>query len=59
MAKSLECPMCGESMRLKERETIDRIPGHPQAVKMTIREWVCPGCDYYEEEGTRPGAEKK
>jgi C4-type Zn-finger protein len=51
MAKSMECPMCGEAMRLKIREATDRIPGHTQTVKRVIREWVCPGCDYYEEEG--------
>lgn len=45
--------MCGESMRLKVRETNERIPGHPQTVKRVVREWVCPGCDYYEEEITR------
>ena len=52
MTKRVECPMCGEAMRLKVRETNDRIPGHPQTVKRVLREWVCPGCDYYEEENT-------
>lgn len=51
MPKNVECPMCGDTMRLKIRETVDRIPGHPQVVKRVVREWVCPGCDYYEEEG--------
>ena len=23
-----ECPMCGETMRLREREVTDRVPGH-------------------------------
>ena len=50
MARSVECPMCGESMRIKERESNDRVPGHSQMVRRVIREWVCPGCDYYEEE---------
>ena len=50
MSKSIECPMCGESMRIKERESVDRIPGHSQVVKRMTREWVCPGCDYFEEE---------
>ena len=53
MAKNVECPMCGETMRLKIRETVDRIPGHSQVVKRVVREWVCPACDYYEEEGIR------
>lgn len=46
--------MCGESMRLKERESHERIPGHSQVVKRTVREWVCPGCDYFEDDGLRP-----
>jgi YgiT-type zinc finger domain-containing protein len=50
MPKLVECPMCGESMRVKEREEHQRIPGHAQIVRRLIREWVCPGCDYFEEE---------
>jgi len=42
--------MCGEPMRLKVTESSDRIPGRSQTVKRITREWVCPGCDYYEEE---------
>lgn len=53
MARSVECPMCGDTMRLKEREEIQRIPGHSEVVRRTLREWVCPDCDYFEEEGTR------
>lgn len=53
MDKTMECPMCGESMRIKVRESTDRIPGHSQTVKRITREWVCPGCDYFEEDGTR------
>ena len=44
-----ECPMCGESMRLREREVVDRVPGTPQTTTTTLREWVCPECDYFEE----------
>ena len=49
-----ECPLCSEQMRLVQRETVDRVPGSPQEVKKSIREWVCPECDYFEEaeEGT-------
>ena len=50
MARNPECPMCGEPMRLKVTESSDRIPGRSQTVKRITREWVCPGCDYYEEE---------
>jgi C4-type Zn-finger protein len=64
MAETRECPMCGESMRLEEHESTDRIPGRPQLVKRTNREWVCSGCDYYEEQeegATRgePGREER
>jgi acetone carboxylase gamma subunit len=44
-----ECPMCGESMRLRERVAIDRVPGMPQTTTTRLREWVCPECDYFEE----------
>jgi transposase len=47
MAK--ECPMCGETMRLQERETIDRVPGTTQSTVTKNREWVCPECDYFED----------
>jgi C4-type Zn-finger protein len=45
-----ECPLCGEFMRLVERETVSRVPGTAQEVKTLVREWVCPECDYFEEE---------
>ena len=44
-----ECPMCGESMRLRESQITDRVPGTPQPRTTQIREWVCPECDYFEE----------
>ena len=44
-----ECPLCGESMRLKVSETVVRIPGNPNASTRKVREWVCPECDYFEE----------
>lgn len=46
-----ECPMCGETMRLRERETVDRVPGTPQTASSKYQEWVCPECDYFEEVG--------
>ena len=49
MADIKECPLCGESMRLQIRETADAIPGTGQTTTRTIREWVCPECDYWEE----------
>jgi hypothetical protein len=44
-----DCPMCGETMRLREREIVDRLPGTNQTKTSRFREWVCPECDYFEE----------
>jgi transposase len=44
-----ECPMCGETMRLKEREIVDRVPGTSQTKSTKFCEWVCPECDYFED----------
>jgi C4-type Zn-finger protein len=44
-----ECPMCGERMRMREREVTDRVPGTSQTRTSTVREWVCADCDYFEE----------
>ena len=44
-----ECPMCGETMRLQVREILDRVPGTSQTTRTTVREWVCPECDYFED----------
>jgi hypothetical protein len=49
-----ECPLCAEKMRIVVRETVERIPGSPQEVRRTVREWVCPECDYFEEDETNP-----
>ena len=42
--------MCGEVMRLVVREQVSRVPGSSQEVRRPIREWVCPECDYFEED---------
>ncbi len=47
-----ECPWCGESMELKEREETDRVPGTSQVKKHRIVEWVCAACDHFEEADT-------
>ena len=51
-----ECPLCGETMQLKERAVTDRIPGTSESKSQTVAEWVCPECDYFEEADTPPGA---
>jgi rubredoxin len=49
MTDERECPLCGGIMRLKDTQTIVRVPGNPSATPKTVREWVCPECDYFEE----------
>ena len=44
-----ECPLCGENMRLSARDVQDRVPGVSEPVRRTVREWICPECDYFEE----------
>lgn len=44
-----DCPMCGESMQLREGQVTDRVPGTAQTKTRKLREWVCPECDYFEE----------
>ena len=46
--------MCGEIMRQQTREEITRVPGTSQEVKKLEREWVCPECDYFEEDDSTP-----
>jgi transposase len=38
-----ECPLCGETMRLSERDVEERNGTRH------VREWICPECDYFEE----------
>lgn len=44
-----ECPLCGTTMKLIEKENVVRVPGNPSAISRTVREWICPDCDYFEE----------
>ncbi|HVG54381.1 MAG TPA: hypothetical protein VM846_08140 [Vicinamibacterales bacterium] len=46
-----DCPMCGETMRIREQQITDRVPGTPQTQTSRQREWVCPECDYFEDVG--------
>ena len=50
-----DCPMCGERMKLRDREVIDRVPGSTQTRTAKYREWVCPECDYFEEAEEQAG----
>jgi molybdopterin biosynthesis enzyme MoaB len=36
-------------MRLREQQSVVKVPGNPGATTRTTREWVCPECDYFEE----------
>jgi YgiT-type zinc finger domain-containing protein len=46
---SKECPLCGGTMQLKESLVTSRTPGNPKTTTRTVREWVCPDCDNFEE----------
>jgi len=45
-----ECPMCGETMRVREGDVTERVPGTSETKTRKFHEWVCPECDYFEEE---------
>jgi hypothetical protein len=46
-----ECPLCGEWMKIEERQTTTQIPGNPRPTIVTRREWVCRDCEHFEEAG--------
>ena len=49
MPATRECPLCTGTMRLRESQTVVRVPGNPTPTPRTTREWVCPDCDYFED----------
>jgi YgiT-type zinc finger domain-containing protein len=49
VADTRECPVCGDTMRVKARELTVSIPGTGQTFTRQVSEWVCPECDYWEE----------
>ena len=49
MPTAKECPLCGETMKLRETEAVVNVPGNKNATTRRLREWVCPECDYFEE----------
>jgi len=36
-------------MRLRVHQTVVQVPGNPSATVSTVKEWLCPDCDYFEE----------
>ena len=38
-------------MRLKESIVTSQTPGNPKQTTRTVREWICPECDNFEEAG--------
>jgi hypothetical protein len=36
-------------MRLRQQQSVVKVPGNPGATTRTTREWICPDCDYFEE----------
>jgi C4-type Zn-finger protein len=46
-----ECPLCGELMTLRDTKSTTQIPGNPKPTVVTVREWFCPDCEYFEEAG--------
>jgi transposase len=44
-----ECPLCGETMRRKDMELVDYIPGTTEPKRRKVSEWVCPECEHFEE----------
>jgi hypothetical protein len=36
-------------MKLRERQSVVKVPGNPSATARTLHEWICPDCDYFEE----------
>ena len=49
MPQAKECPLCCGTMRLRQTQTVVRVPGNPNATTRVSEEWVCPDCDYFEE----------
>jgi rubredoxin len=49
MSDSRECPLCGGTMRARVTQSVTHVPGNPEPATRTVREWVCPDCDYFEE----------
>ena len=49
MPAERECPLCGETMHLKQVERTEHIPGTGEVKKLVAREWICPECEYFED----------
>jgi len=57
VAEIKECPVCLETMRFSQREVADIVPGTGEKITRSVREWVCPECDYWEEAEGGEGSE--
>lgn len=44
-----ECPLCGETMHLRVNECLERLPATGETKRVTVREWICAECDFFEE----------
>lgn len=49
MPQPRECPLCGGSMRPRQRDVVERVPGYTTTMTRQATERVCPDCDYFEE----------
>jgi len=49
MPATRDCPLCGGTMKIKQTQTVTRVPGNPSASARITSEWVCSDCDYFEE----------
>ena len=49
-----DCPLCGETMHLKETQSVILVPGNPAPTTRVNREWICPECDYFEDVDEEP-----
>jgi hypothetical protein len=54
LSERKECPLCGETLRLRIRDVPVRTPGRPGLVSQRQSEWICVECDYFEEAEITP-----
>lgn len=37
-------------MKLRQTQRVTQVPGNPKAITTQTSEWVCPDCDYFEDD---------